>query len=207
MMQLEDVMVAPILPDSAFDAEQLAIGQQVELKRTEDLEVAKIVAKNNLLEDRDYYRKLPSGMHLDGNLPCPIYCAPDIQVLNGSLGATIWGYAAWPEKVAWVVSGLGAATAVGGLLAKKPVLTKVAGGIGVVGGISSLIFAIIRGNGARDMANDMQNAARTNAKDAVEMYGGSIESQAERSMIDVLVGGVAMTANAIALLLIPARAR
>lgn len=187
MMQLEDVLLLPVPPDHMFDAEQLAIGQQVELEHTEDMEAAKIIAKHHLLEDRDYYRKL-RGMHLDGPLPGPIYSAPRIQVLNG-----VWGDAAWPEKLGWAVSGIGVVTAVGGLIAKKPVLAKVAGGLGVIGGLSSLIFAIIRGNNARDMIE--------------KEFPEAADGQVERSMIDVLVGGVAMTANAVALLLVPARSR
>jgi hypothetical protein len=45
-------------PDSDFDAEQLEKGRKVEMEHTTDPEVAKDIAKDHLVEDKDYYKKL-----------------------------------------------------------------------------------------------------------------------------------------------------
>jgi hypothetical protein len=204
MLQLDDMLLRAVPPDFKFDAQQLAIGQQVELEHTEDMEAAKIIAKHHLLEDRDYYRKL-RRFHLDGDsmdVPC-VNCAPSIQVNGPSLlsGGNVF------EKASWAIGTLGFLTAAGGLVAKKPVLTKVAGAVGVIGGVGSLILAMIRTNASNQMISDMQNEASTAAKalDAVNTYAESVQLNGEQSMVDVLLGGSMLAANAIALLLVPAR--
>lgn len=45
-------------PNSAFDPQQLAAGTRIELEHTDDLAVAKEIAKDHLTEDPDYYIKL-----------------------------------------------------------------------------------------------------------------------------------------------------
>lgn len=46
------------VPDTNFDAEQLAIGIRIETEHTDDVEIAKDIAKDHLAEDPDYYKKL-----------------------------------------------------------------------------------------------------------------------------------------------------
>jgi hypothetical protein len=46
------------IPDREFDAKQLEIGTQVETEHTDDLELAKQVAKGHLIERRNYYSLL-----------------------------------------------------------------------------------------------------------------------------------------------------
>lgn len=50
---------------SDFDPEQLAIGARVELEHTRNPFIAREIAMDHLVEDRDYYRKLRT-IHLDG---------------------------------------------------------------------------------------------------------------------------------------------
>lgn len=45
-------------PDSDFDAEQLKIGIEHEMEHTNDPLKAKEIAKDHLVEDPDYYKKL-----------------------------------------------------------------------------------------------------------------------------------------------------
>lgn len=45
-------------PDSEFDPKQLAYGTYIETEHTDDLEIAKNIAKDHLAEDPDYYRNL-----------------------------------------------------------------------------------------------------------------------------------------------------
>lgn len=46
------------IPDSAFSKRELAKGIKVELEHTSSRAVAKKIAKDHLVEDRNYYRKL-----------------------------------------------------------------------------------------------------------------------------------------------------
>jgi hypothetical protein len=46
------------VPDSKFDAKQLAIGTKVEHEHTNDKAIAKAIAKAHLSEDPKYYVKL-----------------------------------------------------------------------------------------------------------------------------------------------------
>ena len=46
------------IPDFVFDSMELARGIEVELEHTTDINVAKDIAKDHLLEDRNYYKKL-----------------------------------------------------------------------------------------------------------------------------------------------------
>lgn len=46
------------VPDSKFDAKQLAKGIKVELEHTKDSKLAKSIAKDHLKEDPKYYDKL-----------------------------------------------------------------------------------------------------------------------------------------------------
>jgi len=46
------------VPDSEYDAHQLAMGQKVELEHTDDPAVAKEIAKDHLAECPDYYTRL-----------------------------------------------------------------------------------------------------------------------------------------------------
>lgn len=45
-------------PDYKFDPEELYKGTQVELEHTDDYEIAKEIAKDHLVEDKNYYDKL-----------------------------------------------------------------------------------------------------------------------------------------------------
>jgi hypothetical protein len=45
-------------PDDQFDAEQLAMGIEVEKEHTDDPEIAKAIAKAHLSEIKDYYTRL-----------------------------------------------------------------------------------------------------------------------------------------------------
>lgn len=143
----------------------------------------------------------------DMTVPC-VHCAPSIQVsgpqlpqLVGDDGmpqlvGAIWDDSNGLEKASWAISTLGALIAVGGLVGKKPVITKVAGAIGVIGGIGSLILAMLHTNNSNDLLYNSKNAA-----DIVQLA----REENQRSMIDVLLGGATLAANAIALLLVPAR--
>ena len=46
------------ISDSEFDPYQLKIGTEEELEHTDDIEIAKNIAKDHLYSDPDYYRKL-----------------------------------------------------------------------------------------------------------------------------------------------------
>jgi hypothetical protein len=46
------------VPDDQFDAEQLNMGIEIEREHTDDLELAKEIAKDHLAEFPDYYTKL-----------------------------------------------------------------------------------------------------------------------------------------------------
>jgi hypothetical protein len=46
------------VPDSEFDAEELAKGIKVEMEHTDDLEIAKSIAKDHLSEAKNYYTRL-----------------------------------------------------------------------------------------------------------------------------------------------------
>jgi hypothetical protein len=46
------------MPDSHFDSKQLKIGTQIELEHTDDLNIAKEIAKDHLAECKDYYTRL-----------------------------------------------------------------------------------------------------------------------------------------------------
>jgi hypothetical protein len=46
------------IPDSEFDSNQLETGIEVEKEHTDDVSIAKQIAKAHLLENRDYYRLL-----------------------------------------------------------------------------------------------------------------------------------------------------
>lgn len=48
------------IPDSEFDDEQLKMGIEVEKEHTDNLEIAKSIAKDHLIEDKIYYTKLKS---------------------------------------------------------------------------------------------------------------------------------------------------
>lgn len=48
------------IPDSEFDIRQLEKGINIELEHTDNLEIAKAIAKDHLVEDKDYYKKLES---------------------------------------------------------------------------------------------------------------------------------------------------
>lgn len=50
--------LADYVPDSVFDAADLKAGIEVELEHTNDRVLAKEIAKDHLLDDSDYYRKL-----------------------------------------------------------------------------------------------------------------------------------------------------
>ena len=58
MKDLSPGGIADNVPDSAFDLEQLKIGQEIELEHTDDPELAKEIAKDHLREHKDYYKKL-----------------------------------------------------------------------------------------------------------------------------------------------------
>ena len=49
---------ADFIPESKFDSKELALGIKVELEHTNDLEVAKEIAKDHLMEDSKYYTNL-----------------------------------------------------------------------------------------------------------------------------------------------------
>jgi hypothetical protein len=63
------------MEDEEFDAEQLAMGIDVEMEHTDDPELAKAIAKDHLAEVADYYTKLAevfgsehgSKMDMDGD--------------------------------------------------------------------------------------------------------------------------------------------
>lgn len=44
-------------PDSKFDKRELAIGAKIELEHVDDIEAAKEIAKDHLVEDKGYYKK------------------------------------------------------------------------------------------------------------------------------------------------------
>lgn len=46
------------VPDDQFDPDELKKGIQHELEHTDDLDVAKAIAKDHLVEDPKYYSKL-----------------------------------------------------------------------------------------------------------------------------------------------------
>jgi len=46
------------VPDSAFDPHELAMGIKDELEHTDNLSLAKNIAKDHLSQDRHYYTKL-----------------------------------------------------------------------------------------------------------------------------------------------------
>jgi hypothetical protein len=46
------------IPDSAFDSEQLAKGIKIEMEHTDDVEIAKQIAKAHLIEFKNYYIEL-----------------------------------------------------------------------------------------------------------------------------------------------------
>jgi hypothetical protein len=46
------------IPDSEFEPTQLEAGIEVEKEHTDDVEIAKQIAKAHLLENRDYYKIL-----------------------------------------------------------------------------------------------------------------------------------------------------
>jgi hypothetical protein len=46
------------LHDKEFDSSQLEIGIEVEKEHTDDVSIAKQIAKAHLLENKDYYRLL-----------------------------------------------------------------------------------------------------------------------------------------------------
>lgn len=46
------------VPDSEFDARQLAMGIQIEMEHTDNPDTAKAIAKAHLLEISDYYTRL-----------------------------------------------------------------------------------------------------------------------------------------------------
>lgn len=46
------------ISDSHFDQKQLSIGIKHELEHTKDADLAKEIAKDHLIEDPDYYKKL-----------------------------------------------------------------------------------------------------------------------------------------------------
>ncbi len=48
-------------PDGAFDPDELAKGIQFELEHTDNLSVAKEIAKDHLMEDPEYYSKAMTG--------------------------------------------------------------------------------------------------------------------------------------------------
>ena len=50
------------MADDEFDAEQLAAGIQEELEHTDDIRIAKQIAKDHLAEDPDYYRRDRGGL-------------------------------------------------------------------------------------------------------------------------------------------------
>jgi hypothetical protein len=46
------------IPDREFDSQELVRGMDTELEHTDDLEVAKAIAKAHLCESKDYYKRL-----------------------------------------------------------------------------------------------------------------------------------------------------
>lgn len=46
------------IPDSEFDKKELAMGIKIEYEHTNDLEMAKAIAKDHLYEFSDYYSRL-----------------------------------------------------------------------------------------------------------------------------------------------------
>lgn len=46
------------MPDSEFDASELAAGIKEEMEHTNNLDYAKRIAKDHLMEDKKYYTKL-----------------------------------------------------------------------------------------------------------------------------------------------------
>lgn len=46
------------IPDSAFDPKELALGIKTELEHTDDVNIAKGIAKDHLMEFKDYYTRL-----------------------------------------------------------------------------------------------------------------------------------------------------
>lgn len=45
-------------PDDQFNAEELAMGIKIEMEHTDDPDVAKSIAKDHLMEIKDYYTRL-----------------------------------------------------------------------------------------------------------------------------------------------------
>lgn len=50
--------LADNMSDNNFDSEQLAIGIQIELEHTDDIDLAKEIAKDHLIEHKNYYKEL-----------------------------------------------------------------------------------------------------------------------------------------------------
>ena len=46
------------IPDSSFNSEQLRLGIQIEKEHTNNLEIAKLIAKDHLISEPKYYNKL-----------------------------------------------------------------------------------------------------------------------------------------------------
>jgi hypothetical protein len=55
---MQCILKAGNIPDKDFDSEQLATGIEVEKEHTDDVMVAKQIAKAHLLENKNYYRLL-----------------------------------------------------------------------------------------------------------------------------------------------------
>ena len=61
-------------PDDQFDVEELKMGIEDEMEHTDDMELAKSIAKDHLSKNSKYYSELksleqPSGMNVDPNKP------------------------------------------------------------------------------------------------------------------------------------------
>ena len=156
-------------------------------------------------------------MEMDGmSAPC-VYCAPSIEVSGPQL--VLQRGAVGVEKMSFAVGTLGALTAFGALVAKKPVVTKIAASIGVLGGLGALALAIVRANQvneARAMISTQLDELlakrlafpKDDFLDWLHQSTNALDwlhQSANGNMIDVFLGGATMAASAIALLLVPAR--
>jgi hypothetical protein len=54
---LKDSGISKNDPDSKFNKRELAIGAKIELEHVDDIEAAKEIAKDHLIEDKNYYKK------------------------------------------------------------------------------------------------------------------------------------------------------